>query len=478
MMDKLTIRLIFGLLLMLGAVFPAYADDAQLFDKKTPSAPFLAVSDIHFNPFFSCSKLVVPCPLIKQLNAASAAQWENILAKYDAQKLPTYGDDANYALLKLALLAIQHESKEYSPKFIIIPGDFLAHNLQLNYKYYSGDLSSAGYQNFVKKEYQFLAFEMQHYWGNVPIYSAIGNNDSYRGNYNVVANGQFFTDLAQIWSPLIHNHFDSGKLFLTTFSTAGYYEVTVPGEVHHQIIVLNSVLFSKKAQGAAVDAMAQKQLVWLNERLHYAESHQQKVWLVFHIPAGIDAYKVAKDPLHRVVSFWLPAYTKTFQDIINNYPSVVEAVIVSHTHMDSFYLMHQATQKLPEIFIPSISLSNGNNPGFKIFSYNPRTFQLQNYIVYYLPLDKQSLQVNFSPWPLEYNFNSIYQLNCKNCLLSTGMQIITKEGTAATAYQHYFDLSSPTPQPINQGKWSPYYWCAINNITVDTYAACLKQNKA
>lgn len=449
----------------------AFAQEVTLFNNKVPSAPFLALSDIHFNPFFTCTRTVIPCPLVKELMATDYTKWDAVFAKYDSQKMPAYGEDTNFVLLQSMLIAIQNSIKEYKPKFILITGDFLAHHQQQMYQLYSGDLSQQGYEDFVKKQIQFLTAQLQKYTQNTPIYPAIGNNDSYDGDYAVAPNGQFYADLASIWSPLLKDS-DNEAAFLKTFPVAGYYEVTVPGETHHKIIVLNSVLFTKKAHNKNINIAAHKELDWLSEQMHTAELQQQKIWLVAHIPVGIDVYRTLQNPLHWANSFWLQAYTQAFQEIIDFHYQETKALIVAHTHMDNFYLMKQDNQKLPEIFIPAISPSNKTNPAFKVFSYNPRSFYIQNFAVFTLPLNLVTAKA--LSWQLEYVFNQMYQPHCQHCTLGEGMQKIAKRGNTAAAYKKYFEAGSTMPQPINTGKWFPYYWCAISNISVEDYKACLK----
>lgn len=431
-------------------------------------ANFIAFSDIHFNPFSSCENNVSPCPIIAKLMAANYLQWDSILGKYDRQKIGSYGGDTNYALLKSALTAIHNKSDPYSPQFAMILGDFLGHNFIEDYQLYSGDFTLRGYQGFVKKTLQFLTLSIQKKFPNIPIYPAVGNNDSYDGDYEVVPRGQFFGDIANVWQPLLLDQ-KNKDIFSREVTAAGYYSVILPHETDHRLIILDSVLFSPRSQNDDTEQAAQIELTWLAQQLKMATEQGQKVWLVMHIPVGIDAYIIARDPFHAVRPYWHSADMLTFLAILNQYSSTITGIFSSHLHMDGFELLGQ-NKTIPDSFIPAISPIHGNNPGFKIYSYDPQTFHLKDYHVYFLNL---ATSVQDNNWKLEYDFRQVYQPDCSQCDLIQGMNKVAKTGPLAAAYQHYYAVGHDS-QPITRGRWLPYYWCAIWNFTKDDYKSCLR----
>jgi sphingomyelin phosphodiesterase acid-like 3 len=444
---------------LLGLIFLLIAPSSY-------AANFIAFSDIHFNPFYSCTKNTIPCPLIVKLTANDATQWQTILQQDDVKHASAYGSDTNYLLLQNALQALKAEDRQYKPKFVVILGDFLGHDYQENYQLYSGDNTQIGYQNFVRKTFQFLTIQLNQVFPTVPVYSTVGNNDSYGGDYVVVPQGDFFKDIAVVWKPLLKNK-QNEQAFAASFPQAGYYAVTLPGMRNTRIIMLDSVLFSSLASSKSLEQAANQELIWLQTQLQIAVNKKQKVWLMMHVPVGIDVYKTAVVPFHVINNFWSPAYANKFLQLLNQYSPVITGVLTSHTHMDGFVLLGNKHQML-DSFVPSISPVVGNNPAFKVYEYDPKTFQLQNFKTYFLVLDKQQ-----NSWQQEYSFNQVYQANCKNCRLINGMQKITKVGALATAYQQYFTASHSNAQPISKGKWLPYYWCGIWNVTEQDYKACL-----
>src|SRR3990167_9818447 len=109
-------------------------------------------------------------------------------------------------------------------------GDTLAHDYRRLYKFYSGDRSYAGYQSFVRKTYQFVTLSLAREFPDVDVYMAVGNNDSYHGDYATVVSGPFFQDEAALWSGLIKT--PSNRYAMRQgFSSAGYYAVNLPNQV-------------------------------------------------------------------------------------------------------------------------------------------------------------------------------------------------------------------------------------------------------
>jgi sphingomyelin phosphodiesterase acid-like 3 len=432
---------------------------------------FIAFSDIHFNPFYTCQKNSLPCPIVIQLSVADFSQWHSIFRKYDTT-ITTYRNDTNYGLLASALTVLGRQNKYAAPKFAIITGDFLGHDFKKNYQQYSSDLSEEGYRRFVKKTLQFLALEIQKTFPETPVYPVIGNNDSYGGDYAVAPSGRFFADFTNTWLPLLRNK-QNQKDFSRQFPTAGYYVVSPPHEKSHRIIVLDTVLFSAYIKGGDESA-ANVELAWLRQQLQAASAKHQKVWLVFHIPVGVDAYHTIRHFLHIPQLYWQPGYVKKFLEILDCYSSVVTGIITGHLHMDGFSLIKLASgEEIANSFVPAISPLFGNNPAFKIYEYNSHTFQLQDFKTYFLNLANNDNIEN--TWRLEYDFNHLYQPDCAQCDLLQGMHRLTTHGSLAKAYRRYFAVSRDA-QPITQGGWLPYYWCVIQHVTAADYKRCLKDN--
>lgn len=450
---------------------PTVYASIEIHDQHTQR--FISVSDIHFDPFASCKVLTLgACPLVKKLRQAPAQEWQNLFEQYDSKTLATYGQDTNYALLKTTLAELKRAYQNEHPQFVLILGDFLGHDYRAEYILYSRDPTKSGYQNFVKKTLQFLTSEIRQVIPEGDIYPIVGNNDSYTGDYGVVPKGEFFHDVSNIWATLIKDKSNQAS-FTRDFPQGGYYVVQSPTNKNQRIIVLNTVLFSTSIQGPHIRQAATDELSWLHKQLVAAAKNHQVVILAFHIPVGINVYATLKNLWSGIKEFWQQRYTNVFQADLAEFAGTITAILPGHIHMDSFQVVgFKKPQKMPVSFTPSISPIYGNNPGFKIYSYDALTFQLKNFKTYYYPLNSKEA---IPSWQEEYNFNQVYQGAQHEDNLTHGMDGLTPEGNLVSSYKKYYSVGHYA-QPITEDhNWLPYYWCNIHTISRSDYQTCLRQ---
>lgn len=441
---------------------------------------FIGISDIHFNPLASCTT-VVPCPILQKLQTAKVKQWQSILVQQGQTSYSQYGQDSNYYLLASALKQAHktYLHAQHKPNFILLAGDNLGHHIQQDYRLYAPEASQQDYQNFITKVYTFMASQLKQTFLNTPIYPVVGNNDSFNGDYYSNPKGPFYKMLTakKQWGQFFSNP-KNKRNFQRQFPTAGYYQVTPKGEPNHRLIMINSILFSALAKPsvAEVSVAAENELTWLSQQLAADKQAGDKVWLVFHIPYGMDAYgsQRARTP----VPFWSTEapldYNQQFLNLLQQYQNTVTTVITAHTHNDAFRLYDNVVDS----FIPSVSAIHGNNPAYKVYSYHSASkkydFQLINSTTYYLPL--QNTQAK---WAMEYHFNQAYpSVVCKKqgtaCLQQIMHTVATSHNltSAALSYQKYYAAQGePAITAVN---W-PYFRCAISAEQPGLYQQCISQ---
>jgi len=343
----------------------------------------ISLADIHFSPFMGCENFAKPCPLVMKLQQTSAAEWGKVLATNNNKDISTAYHETNYFLLESALQAAHAAAEKHPPQFVFILGDSLAHHYRKLYRKFAKDRSSAGYQLFVKNTFQFLASEIQKTFPETTIYFINGNNDSYTNNYSVVPEGSFLHDIAAIWAPMLHDEASQAE-FLKDFPTAGYYAVTVPGHENQKIIVLNSVLFSSHIKNKLLDKAADQQLIWLTAELKKAAQAKQHVMIALHIPMGIDLYESFLRGLTGVHYFWRGEYSVEFTRILKQFPDVVTAIFPAHIHVEAYrFGTPREIAGAGVYFTPSISPIYGNRPGFKVFEYDDKDFQVSGVKTFY-----------------------------------------------------------------------------------------------
>jgi sphingomyelin phosphodiesterase acid-like 3 len=455
----------------LSIIICLYSPLLLALDAKSETAKFISFSDIHFNPFSSCKTLTLQsCQLVNKLRQAPASEWESIFEKEDSKALSEFTHDTNYALLKSSLVQINSIYQSEHPRFAVVLGDYLAHHFRAQYIMATHDRSVTGYQSFVKKTMTFLSGEFHKTLPAIDVYPALGNNDSYTGDYSVLPGGSFLRDTADSWSGLILNE-ENQRHLRGTFPIAGFYAVTLP-QSKQKLLVLDTVLFSTAIKGQAVMQAAQLQLKWLGEQLQSAAQQHESVLLAFHIPDGVNVYLTLLNLFHGVDEFWRPDVSKQFNEILKQYAATISAILPGHIHMDSFQVLTNDTHEVPVSYTPSISPIFGNNPGFKVYSYNESSLQLTNYDMYFL-------QVADAPatraWRKEYSFNQVYHQNCENCNLLAGMKNLTPSGTLANTFKLYYAVSMQSQPIIRNNYWIPYYWCSVFDPRLAAYQTCIKR---
>jgi hypothetical protein len=160
-------------------------------------------------------------------------------------------------------------------------------------------------------------------------------------------------------------------------------------------------------------------LKWLQSNLAAARQANQRVWLMFHIPPGIDGYatthKFAGQPetgassagtscADSIVPMWVPTWTEQFDRLLDSYHDVVLAGFAGHTHMDDFRLINSAGVNRAFVLIdPAISPIFDQNPAFRIVSFRSDG-SLADQSTYYLTNLRQASSKVRGRWKKEYTF--------------------------------------------------------------------------
>lgn len=343
---------------------------------------FLALSDIHFDPFATCRGIGnKSCPLIKQLRAKPASAWGPILAAADTA-LPRTRRDANYVLLKQTLKEAQQAALTMHPDFVLVLGDTLGHDFRRYYKRYAGDRSQAGFQNFVKKTLEFINLSLASTFPLTNVYMVVGNNDTYSANYQSVPGGEFFHDAGSLWSTLIQDPAARARM-RNDFAEAGYYALDVPAHPSLRLVVLNSILFSKRSSGERSLQAATRQMDWLHQQLQQAEDRQQQVFIVMHIPPRIDVYLMGRFRLFTARQFYKPVFMEQLMTELRAFSPQVIALMSGHLHRDWTHGLPLGSHRdLPVISVPSVSPIFGNDPAFKVYHYVPAVARIDSIYTY------------------------------------------------------------------------------------------------
>ncbi|HEX2835093.1 MAG TPA: metallophosphoesterase [Thermoanaerobaculia bacterium] len=414
---------------------------------------FLSLSDVHFDPFADPT-------LVAKLEAADVAEWEAILDSSAVKTFSTYGSDINDPLFRSAVGEMQKQLP--SPAFVLLSGDFLAHGFQKSYQQYATDKSQAAYTAFVTKTIAYVAGVLRKAYPGVRIYPTLGNNDSDCGDYAVAPDSTFLANFRDVWSPIV-----ASRSFDRRFPTGGYYHADVPSLDGVRIIALNTNFFStnyKNPCGTPGPDPGLRQLAWLDDELRLARVEGKRVWLLFHIPPGIDVYDTAEYggacPDVKVQTFWKDEYQQRYLRITAAHRGTIAGSFAGHTHQDEFRIV---TGDFIHI-TPSVTPVFGNNPAFEIVEVD-RKGQLAGYTAWHLPNVA-------TPWAREYSFDDAYaKSNYDTASLMEIAHAIGTDSDTRTRYFGYLSSGAPKSTAGALAAWQSY-WCGLRTLNVNAFTPC------
>lgn len=480
-------------LLILAAGTLAHRIDAQPASAKRGShagaanetIPALMVSDIHFDPFHDPGK-------IQQLVDAPASHWNALLAAppspnqkqaFDAlqQQCKLRGVDTSYDLLQSSLQAMR--VRQPDAKFMTVSGDLMAHAFSCRFKALLPQSTQSDYQLFTLKTLSFVVSSLHLTFPHIPIYVALGNNDSGCGDYQLDAGSDFLTQAGKILADALPPPQQQDAI--RQFAEGGYYSIAMAAPMKDtRILVVNDVFLSPKYKtcGGLPDVTAaDTEMKWLKEQLASAQQAGQKAWMLGHIPPGIDAYStVAK--LKNVCAQAKPVMflsSSKMDDLMTEYAGAIRLGIFAHTHMDELRLLQpkggdpspNADQSVVLKLASSISPIDGNNPSFTASRINPSTATLEDYQVF---VASNQTGVD-ATWPGEYDYAHTYHepqfspATIKDLIGKFQADREAKQQISENYIHNYF----PGDRSRELTPFWPQYACSLANSTAESYAACV-----
>jgi sphingomyelin phosphodiesterase acid-like 3 len=446
------------------------------------TVPALLLSDIHFEPFWDPAKA-------PQLAAAPASQWKSILSAAPSpdheqrfqslqQSCHARGADTSFALFDSSLKAMRKPAA--GVKFVTVSGDLLSHALQCKYHTLFPNSTPADYRAFVEKTLDYVIDELDADFPNVPVYVALGNNDSDCGDYRLDAHSEFL----RVTGKEVTKDFPASERQTAqeSFAAGGYYSVSLPAPIENaRLLVLNDLFMSSNyatCAGKADPTAADAQLAWLRQQLTEARANKQKVWVMGHIPPGIDLYATVTRRLD-VCGGQSPTMflsSERIADVLIDFSDVVQLVIFAHTHMDELRLLKEVGQSpasgksVAVKLVSSISPINGNHPSFTLAQIDASSAALVDYKVF-----AASNQTGVdAAWTEEYDFARSYHE--AEFTSSSVSQLIAgfaaDPGAKTQASQNYIeDFSVGYASPVLNLAW-PQYVCTLSNYTAQAFRAC------
>jgi sphingomyelin phosphodiesterase acid-like 3 len=485
------------LLLLTLPLLPLPPLAAQAARSTSGTLPALFLSDIHLDPYADPAK-------VAKLNAASAADWPAILAAPPSptqpadfaalqKACPTRGLDTPNVLWLSSLQAI-HATAAHA-RFVTISGDLLAHSFDCKFKNLLPTATHADYVAFTEKTIRYIVTSLRASLPGVPVYVAMGNNDSGCTDYALdPTHDEFLARIAKIVAEALPADLSAADrtAVLRDFAADGYFNVPLAAVPHTRLIVLDDLYLSTKyvtCEGKPDPAPAAAQLAWLAAQLSTARQHKDRVWVMGHIPPGVDPFTSIRN-LPRVCLGAKPTMflsSESLSDLLARNGDIVRLALFGHTHADEMRLLTPETAAItqpttdigqrtttplgvPVKLVPSITPVNGNRPTFTLATIDPSTATLTDFTV----MEASNLTGIDTTWAPEYTYSAAYQEpafdSASLTTLITGFAADpSAKSTASQAYlRNYFPGDASA---LLQFAW-PQYTCAMGHDSGAAFAAC------
>jgi sphingomyelin phosphodiesterase acid-like 3 len=374
-------------------------------------------------------------------------------------------------------------ARQPEAKFITVSGDLIAHAFNCRYATVFPNAAPGDYEAFVVKTMGFAMDELRAAFPGIPVYVALGNNDSGCGDYQLTAGSDFLAQAGKV----IGEGLPAGEResALQQFGAGGYYSVTMAEPMRNtRLIVVNDVFLSPKystCAGREDPAPAAEEMRWLSGQLKQAREAGQRVWVMGHIPPGIDPFSTISK--FRDVCGGQPPVmflsSDKMADLMVDYADVMRLGLFGHTHMDEMRLLEPEGADAPAAavhmtaikLVPSISPVDGNNPSFTVARIDASSATLENYAVI-AASNKTGIE---TAWAREYDYAQTYHeaqfsASTEKKLVDDFKADPVANKAESEAYLRGYFVG-------NMGReltpfW-PQYVCALDNYTAKGYAACV-----
>jgi sphingomyelin phosphodiesterase acid-like 3 len=334
----------------------------------------------------------------------------------------------------------------------------------------------------------YVAQQLHATFPKVPIYFALGNNDSGCKDYREDENSAYLQGDGRTFSEVVLDKANARGV-LKEFSALGDYKVQLPAPfANTHLLVMQDIFESKKYTTCGGKESAREgteQTDWLRKQLDEARSRHEHIWVMAHIPPGVDAYNtVTKSEKKDAAgcSYSKPEMflnSELFADTLRDYTDVISLVLLGHTHMDEMriYTAKSGSGSIPGKLVPSTSPVDGNNPSFTVGSANPDTATLIDYSVF--AADNQT-GVG-TKWSLEYTYSATYGMPDYSAasitkLTSAFLADPRSQGAKTQSYESFYFVGGPSAG-INLKAaamkiiW-PVYACSITHDHAKSFSDC------
>ena len=436
------------------------------------TVPVVMLSDLHFDPLRDPGKAA-------RLAAAPVGDWAEILrgpatpgqaagfAAIQAKCGSKRGEDSDFELMGAALRAAAAQADK--ARWVTVSGDLVAHELACRWKLATG--GDQGYEAFHEETAAFVIRQVEAAFRGVPVYVALGNNDSSCGDYRIDLHDRYLAATAgAVLDGLVGTSREERAKAAADYTVGGYFAVSLPELSNGRLLVVDDLFLSRRYKtcaGKADVAAGAAVLGWLRAQLEEAKERGEAVWVLGHIPPGVDVYSTVVK-FRDVCGGEAPEMflsDDALGDLLAKYAGTVRLGVFGHTHEDEVRLVGGVPVKV----VGSVTPVNGNLPSFTVGTVNRRTGMLVDYAVY-----TASKREGVGAWKREYGYRETYgeaefTAGALRDEIAGFKADAAGEGVKSTAYQEEYFPGSASPLGL---VW-PQAVCGMGEYTAVGYRGCV-----
>ncbi|XP_039710160.1 cyclic GMP-AMP phosphodiesterase SMPDL3A isoform X2 [Pteropus medius] len=407
---------------------------------------FWHVTDLHLDPTYHITDdHTKVCASSKGTNASNPGPFGDVMC------------DSPYYLILSAFDFIKNSGQEAS--FMIWTGDSPPH-VPVH------ELSTDIVINVIAN----MTTTIRSLFPNLQVFPALGNHDYWPQDQLPTVTSKVYNAVANLWKPWLDEE------AIHTLRKGGFYTQKVSTNLNLRIISLNTNLYYGPDVVTLNKTDPANQFEWLENTLNISQQNKEKVYIIAHIPMGYLPYSMSTTALREY-------YNERLVDIFRKYSTVIAGQFYGHTHRDSIMVLSDKTgSPINSLFVaPAVTpVKNAlqkqtNNPGIRLFQYDPHDYKLLDMLQYYLNLTDANLKGE-SNWKLEYILTQTYDIEDlqPKSLYGLAKQFAILDSKKFIKYYNYFFVSYDNSVICNE-KCKVFQICAITSLDHNSYVDCLKQ---
>ncbi|KAJ6655249.1 hypothetical protein lerEdw1_005593 [Lerista edwardsae] len=448
-------RSLCGLLLLLlsnGLLDLASAAPAR----ASPEAPssvgqFWHITDLHLDPSYHITQNHTQvCASSKGVNASNPGLFGDVMC------------DSPYRLIVSALQYMKDYGQQTS--FMIWTGDSPPH-VPVR------ELSTKIVIDIIGN----LTSTIRSFFPHLQVFPALGNHDYWPQDQLPVSANEIYNAVGDIWKPWLTDE------AVTTLKKGGFYTQLFQPSTTSQplrIISLNTILYYGPNLVTENMTDPANQFEWLEHVLEAAHQNKEMVYVIAHVPVGYLPYLRNQTAIRE-------HYNERLIDIFRRHSSVIAGQFYGHTHRDSIMvLLDENGKPINSLFVaPAVTPVKDlwevdtNNPGVRIYQYDPLSYSVLDLWQFYLNLTEANLKKE-SNWKLEYVMTKTYGIEDlkPESLYDMTEQLNEPHSKSFKKYYNYYYVSYDEAFFCEEHCRTSQL-CAIQYLDHRSYTNCIKHKK-